>query len=177
MRDDAKLRGEIGTRADQRRFSCRGTIRETSMNVQDRSAKTIPPEQLKAVERIYRDWDKALSENDVERLLAIYAPDATIESPLIPHLMGIKTGICRGRDQIRALLEKVAERKPAIRKYYRTGFFTDGEKLMWEYPRAAPEGEQIDFVEVMEIRDNLIQHHRVYWGWFGFNVLQEDRYH
>jgi ketosteroid isomerase-like protein len=56
------------------------------MNVQDRSAKTIPPERLKAVERIYRDWDKALSENDVERLLAIYAPDATIESPLIPHL-------------------------------------------------------------------------------------------
>ncbi|MEA2948539.1 MAG: hypothetical protein QOI40_3869, partial [Alphaproteobacteria bacterium] len=41
----------------------------------------------------------------------------------------------------------------------------------------APDGEQIDFVEVMEIRDNLIRHHRVYWGWFGFNVLQEDRYH
>jgi hypothetical protein len=147
------------------------------MNVQVRNSKMVPPERLKAVERIYHDWDKALSENDVERLLAIYAPDATIESPLIPNLMGTKSGICRGREQIRALLTKVAERKPAMRKYYRTGFFTDGETLMWEYPRAAPEGEQIDFVEVMEIRDNLIQHHRVYWGWLGFNVLQEDRYH
>jgi ketosteroid isomerase-like protein len=147
------------------------------MNIQDRTPRATPPEQLKAVERIYHDWDKALSENDVERLVALYAPDATIESPLIPHLMGTKTGICRGRDEIRALLEKVAERKPATRQYYRTGFFTDGEKLMWEYPRAAPAGEQIDFVEVMEIRDNLIRHHRVYWGWFGFNVLQEDRYH
>ncbi len=147
------------------------------MNIQDRSPKATPPEQLKAVERIYHDWDKALSENDVERLVALYARDATIESPLIPHLMGTRTGICRGRDEIRALLEKVARRKPATRQYYRTGFFTDGEKLMWEYPRATPEGEQIDFVEVMEIRDNLIRHHRVYWGWFGCKVLQEDRYH
>jgi ketosteroid isomerase-like protein len=58
------------------------------MNVQVRNSKMVPPERLKAVERIYHDWDKALSENDVEGLLAIYAPDATIESPLIPHLMG-----------------------------------------------------------------------------------------
>ena len=109
------------------------------MNMQVRSSKMVPPGQLKAVERIYHDWDKALSENDVQRLLAIYASDATTESPLIPHLMGTKIGVRRGRDQIRALLTKVAERKPATRKYYRTGFFTDGETLMWEYPRAAPE--------------------------------------
>ena len=39
------------------------------------------------MERIYRDWDKALSENDAEGLLQLYAKDAVIESPLIPHLM------------------------------------------------------------------------------------------
>ena len=48
---------------------------------------------------------------------------------------------------------------------------------MWEYPRETPDGEQMDFTEVMEIENGLIQKHRVYWGWFGFNVLKNDRYH
>lgn len=44
---------------------------------------------------------------------------------------------------------------------------TDGRTLMWEYPRAMPDGEQIDIMEVMDVRDGLIQHHRIYWGWKG----------
>jgi hypothetical protein len=35
---------------------------------------------------------------------------------------------------------------------------------MWEYPRDTPDGEQMAFVEVMELKGGLIQHHRVYWG-------------
>jgi hypothetical protein len=38
---------------------------------------------------------------------------------------------------------------------------------MWEYPRATPDGEQIDIMEVMEIDASLIQAHRIYWGWKG----------
>lgn len=34
----------------------------------------------------------------------------------------------------------------------------------------------MDFVEVMEIENGLIQRHRVYWGWLGFGVLQKDEY-
>jgi steroid delta-isomerase len=54
-------------------------------------------------------------------------------------------------------------------RWYRTGtFLTDGRRvLIWEYPRAAPDGDQADLVEVMEIEGGLIQHHRVYWGWKG----------
>jgi hypothetical protein len=48
--------------------------------------------------------------------------------------------------------------------------------LIWEYPRAAPDGEQMDFVEVMEISGRLIRAHRVSWGWRGLKVLEEDRY-
>jgi ketosteroid isomerase-like protein len=33
-----------------------------------------------AAERIYYEWDKALSNDDVEALLALYAPDAVLES-------------------------------------------------------------------------------------------------
>jgi hypothetical protein len=50
-------------------------------------------------------------------------------------------------------------------------------RLIWEYPRAAPDGEQMDFVEVMEVnRQGLIQRHCVYWGWRGVRVLQRDEY-
>jgi len=43
--------------------------------------------------------------------------------------------------------------------------------LIWEYPRQAPDGDQVDLVEVMEIADGRIQHHRIYWGWFGTALL------
>lgn len=128
------------------------------------------------IERIYHDWDAALSKNDTEALLKLYAQDATLESPLVPHLMGTEKGICRGREELKRFFQVLATRKPNVRKFYRTGYFTDGRKVMWEYPHQTPEGEQMDFVEVMEIENGLIQKHRVYWGWFGFNVLKNDQY-
>lgn len=130
------------------------------------------------MEQVYRDWDKALSDNDAEALLKLYAADGAIESPLIPHLMGKEEGICRGHDEMRPFFELVASRKPPLRQYYRTGMLTDGNyKLVFEYPRAAPEGEQMDFVEVMELNDEgLIQHHKVYWGWRGFAVMAKNEY-
>ena len=128
------------------------------------------------IERIYHEWDEALSRNDMEALLSLYAPDATLESPLVPHLMGTEKGICRGHEELKRFFEVLATRKPKIRKFYRTGYFTNGRKVMWDYPHQTPSGEQMDFVEVMEIENGLIQKHRVYWGWFGFNVLKNDQY-
>ena len=129
------------------------------------------------VERIYREWDAALSRNDAAALTELYAPDAVLESPLVPHLMGLNRPI-RGREEIRALLENVAAQKPGARQYYRTGYFTDGKKVMWEYPRETPSGDQMDFVEAIELNDSgLIQKHRVYWGWYGFGVLTRAEYH
>ena len=122
-------------------------------------------EKLKfEAENIYHAWDQALANNDVEGLLSLYASDAIIESPLIPYLLKIDKGICSGQEELRLLVEKVAQRKPVIRKYFKQNFFTDGKTLIFEYPRHAPDGEQMDFVEVMEIKNGLIQYHRVYWG-------------
>src|SRR5258707_10759601 len=57
------------------------------------------------------------------------------------------------------------------------GYFTDGKKLIWEYPRLKSDGEQMDFVESMELNDQgLIQHHAVYWGWRGVKVMLADAY-
>ncbi len=70
----------------------------------------------------------------------------------------------------------VFERTPPSRRHYHTGFFTDGRRLIWEYPRATPGEDQLDFVEAMEAENGLIRWHCVYWGWFGVTVMDEDRY-
>src|SRR5438270_9158663 len=115
---------------------------------------------------MYFAWDEALSRNDSAALTALYAPDATIESPLVPHLMGSEEGVLRGHGELRPFFEKAAAMKPKVRQYHRTGYLTDRRKLMWEYPRECADGDQMDFVEVMELnKDGLIQHHRVYWPW------------
>lgn len=130
------------------------------------------------VERMYFAWNDALSRNEATALLALYAPDAVFESPLVPHLLGAERGVLRGHEELRRLFERLAERKPSVRQYFRTGYLTDGKRLIWEYPRAAPRGDQMDFVEAMELNDDgLIQRHCVYWGWFGVGVLRRNEYH
>jgi NIPSNAP/SnoaL-like domain len=133
---------------------------------------------LTPVEHIYFAWEAALSANDPEALLALYAEDAHLESPLVPHLLETNTGVLRGREELRRLFDVLAVRKPPIRQYFRTSYLTDGKRLIWEYPREGAQGDQMDFVEAMELNsDGLIQRHRVYWGWLGFGVLQRDEYH
>jgi hypothetical protein len=143
-----------------------------------RSAQPARVDTATPVERMYFAWNDALSRNDAEGLLMLYARDAHFESPLVPHLLNTEHGVLRGHDQLRPLFAKLAERKPPVRQYYRSGYLTDGKRLIWEYPRDGGKGEQMDFVEAMELNaEGLIQRHCVYWGWFGFRVLQRDEYH
>jgi predicted SnoaL-like aldol condensation-catalyzing enzyme len=122
-------------------------------------------------ERIYQLWDEALGKKDLEASLSLYADDASIESPLVQHLMKTKEGIVRGKDGLRKFIALVFATNPPQRKRFRTGFFTDGRVITWEYPREAPDGDQMELVEVMEIDSGLIRRHRVYWGWYALNVL------
>jgi len=128
---------------------------------------------MQDIENIYRLWDDALGKKDLEASLALYAEDASIESPLVQHLMKTKEGIVRGKHALRDFITRVFATNPPQRKRFKQGFFTDGRMLTWEYPRSSPEGQQMDLVEVMEIEDGLIKRHRVYWGWYALNVLRE----
>lgn len=131
-----------------------------------------------AADRIYHEWDKALSMNNIDSLLLLYAEDAVLESPLIPHLLNQEEGVCRGHYELKHLLLELAKRKPGLRKYYRTPCLKLDRLIMWEYPRQTPNGEQMDFAEIMNLNyQGLIQSHRVYWGWRGIKVLQDDAYH
>jgi ketosteroid isomerase-like protein len=128
------------------------------------------------IEAVIQRWEDALSNHDAEALLACYACDAVLESPVAAHILG-GPGICRGHEELGPFLAEVVARTPDERQYYRAGFFTDGRRATWEYPRQTPDGEQMDFVEIMEIEDGLIRAHRVYWGWRGVEILGADQYH
>jgi len=141
-----------------------------------RVAGEVDRDTLWSIERVYTLWDEALGAKDVEAAMVLYAPDTVLESPLVRHLLKSEQGIVQGRDKLRDFIRVVFERTPPVRHRYRSGFFTDGRKLIWEYPRATPDGDQMDFVESMEIEKGLIRRHCVYWGWFGVKVIEEDRY-
>jgi ketosteroid isomerase-like protein len=123
----------------------------------------ITYEQELTPEEISAAFDAAWTHRDVDALLALYARDATVESPLIPHLMRKRDGVCRGRDEIRALVEAVLARDvkwgrheaPVVR----------GNTIFVEYRRVQPGGEQLDYVDVFEVSGGLIQSLRAYWGW------------
>ena len=125
--------------------------------------------------RIHRQWHERAKSRDTEGLLALYAEDAVLETPLVQAIFdGRKSGVLRGHREIRPFFEEGARRRPnALVRWHRTDtWLTDGERLLvWEYPREAPDGDQVDLVEVMEIAHGLIAHHRIYWGWFGTGLL------
>jgi ketosteroid isomerase-like protein len=156
-----KLRGAIPAILAGINLNLKGTAMAGATNQQD-------------AERIYRLWDDALGKKDLEASLSLYADDASIESPLVQHLMKTTEGIVQGKDNLRKFIALVFATNPPQRKRFRTGFFTDGRVVTWEYPRAAPDGDQMELVEVMEIRDGLIWRHRVYWGWYALNVLKQS---
>jgi ketosteroid isomerase-like protein len=132
---------------------------------------------MKDIDTIYKEWNEALSSKNMEMLLNLYADDIVLESPLIPHLLEQESGVAEGKVLLRKLLEILFKTQPEKRQFYRKNYFTDGKTLMWEYPRLTPTGEQMDFAEIMEIKNGKIQKHRVYWGWYGVNVLKRDEHH
>jgi steroid Delta-isomerase len=133
---------------------------------------------LSDCERIHQQWHDRAKACDTEGLLALYAVDAVLETPLAQAIFdGRESGVLRGHREIRPFFEEGARRRPnALVRWHRTGrWLTDGERiLVWEYPRQAPDGDQVDLIEVMEIADGLIRHHRVYWGWFGTGLLKHS---
>jgi hypothetical protein len=121
-------------------------------------------------------WEAALGEHDADSLIATYAEDAVLESPLVLHVTG-RQGQLRGHRELRPFFEEIVKRTPTLRGFHRGVYFAEGRRAIWEYPRECPAGEQMDFVEVMEIENGLIQRHRVYWGWRGVDLIMKDEYY
>lgn len=126
---------------------------------------------------IFHAWHERARTRDVDGLLALYAEDAMFESPLVPAILDDRpTGVLVGKKEIWRLLDEGTKRRPnRLVRWYRDGrSFTDERTLIWEYPRQTPDGNQVDILEVMEIENGLIAKHRIYWGWFGTNLLIQN---
>lgn len=126
-----------------------------------------------AISRIHRQWNDFAKLGDVDGLIGLYSPNAILETPLIPAILDCPSGVLRGHDAIRRFFDEGTKRRPneLVRWYRSDKYFTDGKTLIWEYPRETPTGDQVDILEVMEIERDLIRHHRIYWGWFGTELL------
>ena len=125
-------------------------------------------------EQIYQQWHEAAKSRNTAALIALYADDAELESPLVPVILGRDSGVLRGRAEILAFLEEGSRRRPnELVRWYRDGrYLAAGRLLVWEYPRQTPDGSQVDILELMELDDDgKIRRHRIYWGWFGTQML------
>ncbi|MGH3276671.1 MAG: nuclear transport factor 2 family protein [Streptosporangiaceae bacterium] len=126
-----------------------------------------------AAEWIFGEWDRRARTLDVDGLLDLYTDDAILESPLVPRVLAQHGGVLRGKEQLRSFFEEGGRRRPnQLVRWHRDGTYSyDGHTLTWEYQRATPDGDQVDLAEVMEIRNARISRHRIYWGWFGTEML------
>src|SRR5260370_5594209 len=61
---------------------------------------------------IHREWHRAASTRDTPALIALYADDAILESPLVPVIMdGKRDGVLRVKEEIALVLEARAPRR------------------------------------------------------------------
>jgi SnoaL-like domain len=126
---------------------------------------------------VYDEWDRRTRAHDIEGLVGLYLPEATLESPLVPRVLDQESGVLHGHDELRRFFVKgTAGRPNELVRWHRTGrYMFDGRTLIWEYPRQGPDFEQVDLVEVMELTGPRIAHHRIYWGWYGTPLLERPR--
>ena len=52
---------------------------------------------IEAAEKVYSDWAAGFATADLDKIVALYAPDAVLESPLVNVLLKTDDGIVTGR--------------------------------------------------------------------------------
>ena len=129
------------------------------------------------IRHVYEEWHRAVMSRDLPALMAIYAEHAIMESPsVVAQFPDRGDGVLHGKAEIEKLFARnFANLATEFSDLHRTGFFSDGRVLIWEYPRATPRGPQVDLFESMDIDNGLIVYHRVYWGWQGLKTLLDVR--
>lgn len=139
----------------------------------DRDTPRLGDPRRAEAQLICTEWDRRARAGDVDGLVELYAEDATLESPLVPRILDHHQGIVRGTDQLRRFFTEGTRRRPnpVVRWHRDNTFLYDGTTLVWEYPRATPDGDQVDIAEIMQLADGRITAHRIYWGWFGTEML------
>jgi hypothetical protein len=137
------------------------------------SSHPWPQTSREQAQFVFDEWDRRARKLDVAGLVDLYTDDAILESPLVPRILDRSGGILRGKAELARFFTEGGRRRPNefVRWHRRRTYLWDGLTLSWEYLRATPEGDQVDICEVMELVDGRIAAHRIYWGWFGTEML------
>ncbi|MCW0393196.1 MULTISPECIES: nuclear transport factor 2 family protein [Xanthomonas] len=137
--------------------------------------ETPPNPSERDAHLVFERWHRHVVARDLPALMALYAPDAQLESPLAYVASATRhDGRLQGREAIAAFFaSSFAQPENGLGRWYRSGrCHVAGRQLVWEYPRDTPQGDQVDLVEVMDLdAAGLIACHRVYWGWKGVQTL------
>ena len=115
-----------------------------------------------SAQQVVQSMMDAWSRNDVEGVVATFAPDATVESPLVQRVLNRKDGVCRGHDEIGELVRAIAKRgrpwgghrPPLVR----------GNTVAVEYTSPSSDDVPVS-VDLIEVKDGKIQSLRAYLGW------------
>jgi hypothetical protein len=105
--------------------------------------------------------DVAWAKKDVEGVVALFNRDATLESPLVVRFLKRKEGICRGADQIRAMIAELMRRGLPWGKH--SDPIVRGHTVAVEF-RSATDDQPFS-VDVIELSEGKIQSLRAYTGW------------
>jgi hypothetical protein len=134
---------------------------------------TTTDNSRKQAQFVFDEWDRRARALDVAGLLDLYSDDAVLESPLVPRLLDRRSGTLHGKAELHHFFTEGGRRRPnGLVRWHRSGdFLWDGHILSWEYLRSTPEGDQVDIAEVMGLVEGRITAHRIYWGWFGTEML------
>jgi hypothetical protein len=127
-------------------------------------------EHVAEAEQFMHAFDTVWADNDIEGAVALFAEDATLETPLAQRLLHRKDGVLHGRDEIREMVRALMSRgrgwgghePPLIR----------GNTIAIEFRR--PSSVDHYSVDIIELRGGRIQSLRAYSGWRSLTVPAGD---
>lgn len=129
-------------------------------------------DDVTSAERTLRAFDAAWALADEAAILALFAEDASLESPLVPRLLNRSEGVLRGREEIRGMIRALLERAIPWGKHEAP--IIQGNRAAVEFRSARSDGEQFYSVDLIEFWHGKIQSLRAYSGWRALAALRED---
>jgi ketosteroid isomerase-like protein len=120
-------------------------------------------DDVNSVERTLEAFDAAWVRSDLEGIVALFAEDASLESPLVPRLLKRSEEALHGRDEIRQMVRALLERGTPWGKHEKP--IIQGNRAAIEFRSAPADGGQFYSVDIVEVRRGKIQSLRAYSGW------------
>jgi NAD(P)H-dependent FMN reductase len=176
MLDEVVLWGEaLKLVRETHRFNPMGQPIEKMGPISDAGSgpSNTAPDLIRSAIEIADRWNAALAAGDIDTLTTLYDPEVILESPAVYMLDTLFPGTMHGIKEVRAFLNAVIQQVPLPLTSRRPPPLADGRLFMWEFRARTAGGDSRDFVEVMELRNNLIFQHRFYWGWRGISSLSK----